>query len=70
MSDDEIAKDFLVESCENLDRLDRDLVGLEKNPQDREVLGGHEWLLGVQQAGKVARPRKPSDALTRRPTDP
>ncbi len=40
MSDSEIVKEFLVESYENLDRLDRDLVGLEKNPQDREALGG------------------------------
>jgi len=40
MSDDEIVKDFLVESYENLDRLDRDLVGLEKNPRDREALAG------------------------------
>jgi two-component system chemotaxis sensor kinase CheA len=40
MSDDEIVKDFLVESYENLDRLDRDLVGLEKNPQDRDALAG------------------------------
>jgi two-component system, chemotaxis family, sensor kinase CheA len=40
MSDAEIIKDFLVESYENLDRLDRDLVGLEKNPQDRDALAG------------------------------
>jgi two-component system, chemotaxis family, sensor kinase CheA len=40
MSDDEIVKDFLVESYENLDRLDRDLVELEKNPQDRDALAG------------------------------
>ena len=40
MSDDDIVKDFLAESYENLDRLDRDLVGLEKNPQDREALAG------------------------------
>jgi len=33
-------KDFLVESYENLDRLDRDLVGLEKNPHDRDALSG------------------------------
>jgi two-component system chemotaxis sensor kinase CheA len=39
MSDDEIVKEFLVESYENLDRLDRELVGLEKNPQDRDALG-------------------------------
>ena len=40
MSDAEIVKDFLVESYENLDRLDRDLVELEKNPQDRNALAG------------------------------
>jgi len=39
MGDDEIVKEFLVESYENLDRLDRELVGLEKNPQDRDALG-------------------------------
>jgi len=38
--DSEIVKDFLVESYENLDRLDRDLVGLEKNPRDKEALAG------------------------------
>ena len=38
MSDSDIVKDFLVESYENLDRLDRDLVGLEKNPHDRDAL--------------------------------
>jgi two-component system, chemotaxis family, sensor kinase CheA len=40
MSDEDIVKDFLVESYENLDRLDRDLVGLEKNPHDRDALAG------------------------------
>src|ERR1700688_1714493 len=40
MDDGEIVKDFLVESYENLDRLDRDLVGLEKNPRDRDALAG------------------------------
>jgi two-component system chemotaxis sensor kinase CheA len=39
-SDSEIVKEFLVESYENLDRLDRDLVGLEKNPHDKEALAG------------------------------
>jgi len=40
MSDDsDIVREFLVESYENLDRLDRELVGLEKNPNDREALG-------------------------------
>src|SRR5579863_6509613 len=40
MSESEIVKDFLVESYENLDRLDRDLVGLEKNPKDTAALAG------------------------------
>ena len=35
---DNIVKEFLVESYENLDRLDRDLIVLEKNPQDRDIL--------------------------------
>jgi two-component system chemotaxis sensor kinase CheA len=38
MSENEIVKDFLIESYENLDRLDRDLVDLEKNPEDRNAL--------------------------------
>ena len=38
MSDDEIVKEFLVESYENLDRLDRDLLELEKNPTASEIL--------------------------------
>ncbi len=36
---DDIVKEFLVESYENLDRLDRELITLEKNPNDREILG-------------------------------
>jgi two-component system chemotaxis sensor kinase CheA len=40
MSQTEIVKDFLIESYENLDRLDRDLVGLEKNPKDPEAMAG------------------------------
>ena len=39
MSDSDIVQEFLVESYENLDRLDRELVGLEKNPHDRDALG-------------------------------
>ena len=35
---DDIVKEFLVESYENLDRLDRELVKLENSPDDREVL--------------------------------
>ncbi|MBI3843009.1 MAG: chemotaxis protein CheA [Planctomycetes bacterium] len=40
MSDtDDIVKEFLIESHENLDRLDRDLVALERDPTSRELLG-------------------------------
>jgi two-component system chemotaxis sensor kinase CheA len=35
---DDIVREFLIESYENLDQLDRDLVSLEKHPQDRERL--------------------------------
>jgi two-component system chemotaxis sensor kinase CheA len=35
---DSVVKEFLVESYENLDQLDRDLVTLEKDPQNRERL--------------------------------
>ena len=35
---DEIVKEFLVESHENLDRLDRDLMALEDSPDDSERL--------------------------------
>jgi two-component system chemotaxis sensor kinase CheA len=35
---DNIIQEFLVESYGNLDELDRDLVALEQNPQDRERL--------------------------------
>ncbi len=35
---DDIVKDFLVESNENLDQLDRDLVTLEKDPTAHDVL--------------------------------
>jgi two-component system chemotaxis sensor kinase CheA len=64
MSDTEIVKDFLVESYENLDRLDRDLVGLEKNPRDQPALAqvfrtihtikGTCGFLGFNQLEKVA----------------
>src|SRR5712675_1901442 len=40
LSDSDIVQEFLAESYENLDRLDRDLVGLEKNPEDRDALAG------------------------------
>lgn len=35
---DEIIKEFLVESNENLDRLDSEFIELEKNTQDKELL--------------------------------
>ncbi len=35
---DEIIQEFLVESHENLDQLDRDLVALEQQPGSRELL--------------------------------
>jgi two-component system, chemotaxis family, sensor kinase CheA len=37
--DDDIVKEFLIESTENLDRLDRDLVEIEKDPSSKEILG-------------------------------
>lgn len=36
---DEIVQEFLVETSENLDQLDRDLVALESEPGSRELLG-------------------------------
>jgi chemotaxis protein histidine kinase CheA len=38
MSDLEIVKEFLIESYENLDRLDQGLITLEKDPTDQETL--------------------------------
>ncbi len=35
---DEIVREFLVESYENLDQLDRDLVDLEREPDSRDLL--------------------------------
>jgi two-component system chemotaxis sensor kinase CheA len=37
--DDEIVQEFLIESHENLDQLDRDLVALEQDPASHELLG-------------------------------
>src|ERR1051326_6053527 len=61
---DEIVKEFLVESTENLDQLDRDLVALENNPFSRETLGrvfrtihtlkGATGFLGFSALGQVA----------------
>lgn len=38
--DDELMREFLLESNDNLNQLDRDFVALEKNPTDPERLGG------------------------------
>lgn len=35
---DEIVREFLLESNENLDRLDRELLILEKDPKNRDTL--------------------------------
>ena len=35
---DDLVKEFLVESYENLDQLDRDLILLEEREGDRELL--------------------------------
>src|ERR1041385_4773695 len=35
---DEVVKEFLLESYEGLDQLERDLMGYEKNPSDKEKL--------------------------------
>ena len=35
---DDIVKEFLVESNENLDQMDRDLIALEKDPASRDIL--------------------------------
>src|SRR5260221_12438732 len=35
---DEIVREFLLESNENLDQLERELVSLEKDPRNRETL--------------------------------
>ncbi len=61
---DEIVQEFLVESNEGLDQLDRSLVALEQSPGDRELLGsvfrcihtikGTSGFLGFGQLEKVA----------------
>ena len=38
--DDELMREFLTESSENLNQLDQDFVALEKNPEDRARLAG------------------------------
>lgn len=36
---DELIKDFIIETKEGLDRLDNDILTLEKNPDDEEIVG-------------------------------
>ncbi len=40
IEDDEVLKEFLIESYENLDQLDRDFVTLESDPSDRKRIAG------------------------------
>ena len=40
MQDLDILQEFLIESAENLSRLDHEMVELERRPQDRELLAG------------------------------
>src|SRR5262249_52040994 len=64
MRQSDIVKEFLVESHENLDQLDRDLVALEKDPLNQERLGsifrtihtikGTCVFLGFEKLGAVA----------------
>jgi two-component system, chemotaxis family, sensor kinase CheA len=61
---DEIVREFLIETNENLDRLDRNLVELEKSPHDQELLAdifrtihtikGTTGFLGFYHLGAVA----------------
>lgn len=61
---DEIVQEFLVESVEGLDQMDRDLVALERRPADVELLSrifrcihsikGASGFLGFSQLGDVA----------------
>jgi two-component system, chemotaxis family, sensor kinase CheA len=64
IENDDFVKEFLVESNENLDQLDRDLIELEKNPASREILSrifrtvhtikGTTGFLGFSKLGSVA----------------
>ena len=44
---DEVIKDFLIESLENLDRLDREFVELERAPDGWLLLGAAEAAAGI-----------------------
>ena len=66
-SDDEIIQEFLVESYENLDQLDRDLVELEQQPGSRDLLSSIFRTIHTIKgtSGFLALSRL--EALTRRP---
>jgi hypothetical protein len=63
---DEIVKDFLIESNENLDRLDQQLLKLESDPSSKELLAsvfrtihtiqGSCGFLGLPARGSTGRP--------------
>lgn len=38
MNDDDIVKEFLVESAENLDQIEQDFVEIEKDPENKELI--------------------------------
>ena len=68
---DEVVAEFLIESYENLDRLDRDLVELEQNPSADKLAGifrtihtikGTSRLPGLRQA-RVDHPRRREPAV-------
>ena len=50
---DDVVKEFLVESYENLDRLDRDLVELEKAPDTVITLATGEKIVVLETAAQV-----------------
>ena len=62
--DDELLREFLLESTENLNQLDRDFVALERGPADRDRLGaifrcvhtlkGTSGFLGYDKLGAIA----------------
>ena len=64
MPDDDLLKEFLVESREGLDKLDQEFLALEQNPTDRGPLGsifrlihtikGNSGFLGLTQVQTVA----------------
>src|SRR6266705_2331180 len=73
---DDLVRDFLVESGENLDRLDQELVQLESDPSSRDLLSsifrtihtikGKLRLSRFCQTGKSrTRRREPAFALAR-----